>query len=625
MPVKHYARQENVFAVARFSGRVPPVVGANAVRFTAPRASGFAPPSSPCSTGARMNPFRLASMNGLGSPSLALVCAAAALASEPHPPHALAPALSSINADDLLRHIQVLASDDFEGRAPGTPGEDKTIGYLTNQFARLGLRPGNPDGTWVQDVPLVGLTTAEPRFAYSAGDRHITVALPTEGVIWTKRFVPQVKLDATDVVFVGYGVVAPEYGWDDYKGVDVRGKTILMLVNDPAVPDPDDPEKLDPRFFQGKAMTYYGRWTYKYEIAAEKGAAAAIIVHETGPAGYPWSVVAESNSQEQFDLARDDGNAGRTAIEGWVTVDEGRRLCATGGFDYDALKRLAVRKDFRPVPLGVKASFSLGNRQRTVNSRNVVALLPGSDPRHRDEYVLFSAHWDHLGRDPKLAGDQIYNGAFDNASGVAALLEVAEAATKLKQPPRRSLVFLSVTAEEKGLLGAAYYAAHPLYPLDRTVADVNVDGMNPWGRTRDVEIIGYGQSTLDDVLTAAAATQGRTIKPDSEPEKGRFYRSDHFEFAKVGVPALYFKAGLDFVGQPAEYGPQKAAEYLKNDYHRVSDEVKPGWDLSGAVQDTQLFFEVGWEAAQADRWPTWKDGSEFKARREKALATAKKH
>ena len=570
-----------------------------------------------------MNPFRFASMNGRGSLALALVCTGVALASEPHPPRALAPALSSINADDLLRHIQVLASDGFEGRAPGTPGEDKTIGYLTNQFARLGLRPGNADGTWVQDVPLVGLTTTEPRFAYSAGDRQITVTLPAAGVIWTKRFVPQVKLDETDVVFVGYGVVAPEYGWDDYKGVDVRGKTILMLVNDPAIPDPDDPEKLDPRFFQGKAMTYYGRWTYKYEIAAEKGAAAAIIVHETGPAGYPWSVVAESNSQEQFDLARDDGNASRAAIEGWVTVDEGRRLCATGGFDYDALKRLAVRKDFRPVPLGVKASFSLGNRQRTVKSRNVVALLPGSDARHRNEYVIFSAHWDHLGRDPKLAGDQIYNGAFDNASGVAALLEVAQAATKLRQPPRRSLVFLSVTAEEKGLLGAAYYAAHPLYPLDHTVADINVDGMNPWGRTRDVEIIGYGQSTLDDVLTAAATTQGRTIKPDSEPEKGRFYRSDHFEFAKVGVPALYFKAGLDFVGRPADYGQQKAAEYLKDDYHRVSDEVKPGWDLSGAAQDTQLFFEVGWEAAQADRWPTWKDGSEFKARREQMLISAR--
>ncbi len=564
-----------------------------------------------------MNWFRFASTRLIRSIPPLLVCSCAAASTAPR---VLAPALSSITAADLLRHTQVLAGDDFEGRAPGTPGEDKAVGYLTNQFARLGLRPGNPDGTWVQDVPLVGLTATQPLFAYSAGDRHITVAQPTEGVIWTKRFVPAVKLDDTDVIFVGYGVVAPEYGWDDYKGVDVRGKTILMLVNDPAVPDPADPEKLDPRFFKGPAMTYYGRWTYKYEIAAEKGAAAAIIVHETGPAGYPWSVVAESNSQEQFDLARDDGNAGRAAIEGWVTVAEGRRLCATGGFDYDALKRQAVRKDFRPVPLGVKASFSLGNRRREVQSRNVVARLPGSDPQQRDEYVVFSAHWDHLGRDLKLTGDQIYNGAFDNASGVAALLEVAEAATKLKQPPPRSLLFLSVTAEEKGLLGTAYYAAHPLYPLDRTVADINVDGMNPWGRTRDVEIIGYGQSTLDDLLTAAAATQGRTIKPDSEPEKGRFYRSDHFEFAKVGVPALYFKAGLDFVGQPAEFGRQKAAEYLKNDYHRVSDEVKPGWDLSGAVQDAQLFFQVGWEAAQADRWPVWKEGSEFKARRERMLA-----
>jgi Zn-dependent M28 family amino/carboxypeptidase len=371
-------------------------------------------------------------------------------------------------------------------------------------------------------------------------------------------------------------------------------------------------------------MTYYGRWTYKYEIAAEKGAAAAIIVHEDGPAGYPWSVVAESNSQEAFDLARDDGNRGRTAIEGWVTLGQGRKLCAAGGFDYEALKRQAAGKDFRPVPLGVRASYALRNQQREVRSQNVIARLPGSDPRRRDEYVVVTAHWDHLGRDPKLSGDQIYNGAFDNATGVAAILEVAEAATRLKRRPDRTLLFLAVTAEEKGLLGAAHYAAHPLYPLERTVANLNVDGMNPWGRTRDVEVIGLGQSTMDEILSAAAATQGRVVKSDSEPEKGRFYRSDHFEFAKQGVPALYLKAGMDFVGRPAGYGEERAGEYLRQDYHRVTDEVKPGWDLSGAVEDTRLLFQCVWAAAQAKAWPVWKPGSEFKARREAQLPKAPK-
>jgi Zn-dependent M28 family amino/carboxypeptidase len=535
------------------------------------------------------------------------------------PPRALRSALETITAEDLLRHTTTLASDEFEGRAPGTPGEDRTVAYLGAEFARIGLEPGNPDGTWVQQVPMVGLTALDPRFEYRGGGPSVVPELPTEAVIWTKRFVPEVRLDDTEVVFVGYGVVAPEYGWDDYKGVDVRGKTILMLINDPAVPDPGDPARLNPRFFQGRAMTYYGRWTYKYEIAAEKGAAAAIIVHEDGPAGYPWSVVAESNSQEEFDLAREDGNRGRTAIEGWVTLAQGRKLCAAGGFDYEALKRQAAGKDFRPVPLGVKASFFLRNQQREVRSRNVVARLPGSDPRHRDEYVVLTAHWDHLGRDPKLAGDQIYNGAFDNATGVAAILEVAEAAARLKRRPGRTLLFLSVTAEEKGLLGAAYYAAHPLYPLDCTVANLNVDGMNPWGRTRDVEVIGFGQSTLDEVMAAAAATQGRVVKPDSEPEKGRFYRSDHFEFAKQGVPALYFKAGVDFIGRPPGYGEDRAGEYLRQDYHRVSDEVKPRWDLAGAVEDTRLLFQCTWAAAQAKTWPVWKPGSEFKARRDEQL------
>lgn len=535
------------------------------------------------------------------------------------PPRALRAAYESITAEDLLRRISILASDEFEGRAPGTVGEEKTVGWLAEEFARLGLEPGNPDGTWFQPVPLVGLTVHERRFEYAAGQEVVAPAMPDAAVIWTKRFVPEVRVDDSEVVFVGYGVVAPEYGWDDYKGRDVRGKTLLMLINDPAVPDPHNPEQLDPRFFQGRAMTYYGRWTYKFEIAAEKGAAAALIIHEDGPAGYPWSVVAESNSREAFDRTRADDNLGRAAVEGWVTRAQGQALCAAAGLDLDALKRAAVRPDFHPVPLGVRARFALRQTLRPVQSRNVIARLTGADPRRRHEYVVLTAHWDHLGRDPGLEGDQIYNGAFDNATGVAALLEVAEAAARLKRRPARTLLFLAVTAEEKGLLGAAHYAAHPLYPLERTVANLNVDGMNPWGRTRDVEVIGYGQSTLDDVLERMAAGQGRVVRPDSEPEKGRFYRSDHFEFAKQGVPALFLKAGVDYLGRPPDYGPAKVREYLQNHYHRVSDEVQPDWDLSGMVEDTRLLFLVAWEVAQARSWPAWKPGSEFKARREAQL------
>ena len=534
-------------------------------------------------------------------------------------PRALRPAWNSIAAEDLLRHTRVLASDEFEGRAPGTAGEEKTVAYLTGAFARLGLRPGNPDGTWVQEVPLVGINTVNPRFEYVAGGQVTSVALPTEGVIWTMRFVPELAVPENDLVFVGYGVVAPEYQWDDYKDVDVRGKTILMLVNDPPVPDPNDPTQLDPRYFKGRAMTYYGRWTYKYEIAAGKGAAAAIIVHEDGPAGYPWSVVAESNTAEKFDLQREDRNLGRAAIEGWVTLAQARKLCTAAGMDYDELKARAARPDFRPVPLSLTTRFGLRNELREVRSRNVVALLPGSDAARREEYVVFTAHWDHLGRDPELAGDAIYNGAVDNATGVAAVLEVAEAFTKLRRAPARSLVFLAVTAEEKGLLGAAYYARHPLYPPERTLANLNVDAMNPWGRTRDVEVIGSGQSTLEALLEAGARVQGRVVKPDSEPEKGYFYRSDHFEFANVGIPALYFKSGVDYVGRSPEYGRQKDEEYLRDHYHRVSDEVRLDWDLTGAVEDTQLMLYVGWTVAQRCPWPVWLEGSEFKARREQMV------
>jgi Zn-dependent M28 family amino/carboxypeptidase len=524
----------------------------------------------------------------------------------------------SITSDDLMRHIKVLASDEYEGRGPGTKGEDLSVKYLTEQFKGIGLKPGNPDGSYSQKVPLVGFT-AQPTASFTAGTKKMDLKFPSEYVAVTRRFVPEVKVENSEMVFVGYGVVAPEYGWDDYKGVDVKGKTIVMLVNDPAIPDPGDPSKLDEKMFKGRAMTYYGRWTYKYEIASEKGAAAAVIIHETGPAGYPYEVVSGSWGRENFDIQTPDKNMRRVAIESWVHLDVAKKLFSETGQDFDALKKAAVSKDFKPVPLSAKASFKVHNTLREVQSNNVVAKLEGSDQRLKDEYIVYTAHWDHLGKDPKLQGDQIYNGALDNASGTAVLLELAEAYTKLKPAPKRSILFLAVTAEEKGLLGAKYYATNPLYPLARTLANINMDGVQQWGSTRDITVVGLGNSTLEDVLEKQAAGRGRTIQPDAEPEKGFFYRSDHFEFAKLGVPALYVDSGTEYIGKPEGYGQKKRDEYTNNDYHKVSDEVKPDWDLTGAVEDTQLLFEVGYLVAQGDRYPEWKPGTEFKAKRDEML------
>ena len=520
----------------------------------------------------------------------------------------------SITTNELMQHVRKLASDEFEGRAPGTRGEELTVSYLVEQFRKVGLKPGNPNGTYVQNVPLMGVTSL-PEVTILADGKKLDLALPLDCIATTLRFELEVRVTDSDLVFVGYGAVAPEYGWDDFKSVDVRGKTLVMLVGDPPVPDPTDPSRLDEKMFKGRAMTYYGRWTYKYEIAALKGAAAALIVHETGPAGYPYFVLVASHTRENFDLQSTNRNAGRVPVEGWLTESKAKDLVAAAGEDFAALKQRALRRDFAPVPLRAKASFIIRSQLRRVNSRNVIAKLEGSDPVWKGEYVVITAHWDHIGRNPKLEGDQIFNGALDNAAGAAGLLELAGAFAAAPQAPRRTVVFLAVTAEEKGLLGAKHYAERPLYPIDRTVANLNMDGLNPWGRTRDVEVIGFGHSDLEDWLGDFAKAQGRAIKPDSGPEKGRFFRSDHFEFAKVGVPALYLKGGIDFIGQPPGWGKAKGEEYTERDYHKVSDEVKPDWDFSGAVDDLRLLFDVGWRAANQSEWPQWRPGSEFKARR----------
>ncbi len=527
-----------------------------------------------------------------------------------------------ITADGLMAHIKTLAADEYEGRAPGSRGEEKSINYIADEFKKIGAQPAGTDGSYFQKVPLVGITTNKnTEMKVSAAGKNMQLRFGDDFVARTVRVVDRTSFDA-DMVFVGYGVVAPEYGWDDYKGMDVRGKLLVMLVSDPPVPDPKNPGQLDSRMFKGRAMTYYGRWTYKYEIAAEKGAAGVLVVHETGPAGYPWAVPRGSFTVENFDLVSKDNNMSRVNIEGWITDAKTRELFAACGKDFDALRKTAVRSDFKPVALGARASLQIENTLRRIESNNVVAKVEGSDLK--DEYIVYTAHWDHLGiGEPDSKGDRIYNGALDNATGTAGLIEIARAFKRLPKPPRRSILFLAVTAEEKGLLGSKYYAENPLYPLEKTLGVINMDGLNQWGPTRDVTVIGLGNSTLDDVLQKAAAEKGRVLKPDAEPEKGFYYRSDHFNFAKLGVPALDPSDGIDFIGKPKEWGRGKRDEYTANDYHKPSDEIKPDWNLSGAVEDLRLLFTVGYRVSQSTVWPVWKPGTEFKARREEMLKKAK--
>jgi Zn-dependent M28 family amino/carboxypeptidase len=549
--------------------------------------------------------------------------------SEPPPPAASTPApaaaptaitqMPKFESAPLLDHIKKLSSDEFEGRGPGTKGEELTVKYLEDAFKNIGLKPGNTDRSYIQKVPMVGITatnTAPLTIASSSTKRTFT--WKEEVVAWTKHVADGASIADSEIIFAGYGVTAPEFNWDDFKGVDVKGKTIMVFVNDPQVPDPADPSKLDQKTFNGRAMTYYGRWTYKFEEGARRGAAGVLIVHETGPAGYPFQVV-QGNLNEKFDLVTPDKNMGRAAIEGWVTLDTAKAILKMGGQDFDALKKQSITREFKPVPLNLKASMAIKNTMRTLDSRNVLGKLEGSDPKLRDEYVIYTAHWDHLGIGAPVKGDKIYNGALDNASGVSQLLELARGFTQVEPKPKRSILFLMVTAEEQGLLGSQYYSVTPVYPLAKTVANINVDGINQWGRTKDITVIGMGASDLDDYLRDAAKEQGRELRPDPESEKGFYYRSDHFNFAKQGIPALYVDTGEEFIGKPAGYSQAKRTEYTNVDYHQPSDEVKPDWDLGGALEDSQVLFLVGYRVANADKIPEWKPGNEFRATREKML------
>ena len=508
----------------------------------------------------------------------------------------------------LHEHIAVLASDEFEGRAPATPGEEKTINYLRSEFEALGIAPGNGD-SYFQSVTVTEVTTASNAvLTFSGSNYDAELEYATEMMVGSQQQIPTTSLVDSELVFVGYGVVAPERNWNDYAGIDVAGKTVVILVNDPgyATQDPD--------VFNGNAMTYYGRWTYKYEEAARQGAAGALIVHETGPAGYGWEVVSGSWSGPQIGLQADNLNSDKNDVEGWLTLDSAESLFAGAGLNYQKLKATAAQPDFSAVPLGdITASVAIQNSVRTSESQNVIAMIPGT--QRPAETIIYTAHWDHLGVNPELPGDNIYNGAADNATGTAALLAMAKMHADAGPAPR-SVVFLAVTAEESGLLGSRWYAEHPVFPLATTVANINIDVLNTYGPMHDIVVVGNGSSELEAYLEEAATAQGRHLVEEPNPERGYYYRSDHFNFAKAGVPALYAESGEDSVEFGKEWGAAQAQDYNENRYHAPSDEYDPSWNLEGAAQDILLYFDVASKLSRESSFPNWLEGNEFKGIRD---------
>ncbi len=519
---------------------------------------------------------------------------------------------ASIQLDTLQRVTRMLSSDKFQGRAPGTQSEELTVELLAREFARAGLQPGN-DGSWYQQVPLVEITMqGSPELKVTGAGEPMSFAYRRDFVGASYRVQPRISVADSDIVFVGYGINAPERGWNDYEGVDVRGKTVVILVNDP---DWNAPTVEGP--FNGRAMTYYGRWTYKYEEAARQGAAAALIVHDTAPASYGWNVVENSWTGPQLYMQSASGGADQTAMNGWLSNDAARRLLGAAGQDLDALTRAAAQPGFRAVPLGLKASFEFENEIRTAQSRNVIGILPGAT--RPDEYVLYTAHWDHLGICSDEGDDRICNGAIDNATGTAALVALAEA-HKAAGAPDRSIVFLAVTAEESGLLGSAYYAANPVFPLAKTVGGINIDSLTMHGDSRDFYAVGAGKSELDAFLERAAAGEQLTLTPEPAPQAGYYYRSDHFSLAKQGVPMIYAKLGPDLVEGGRAAGDAWQEEYRANRYHAPADEYDPAWDWSGAMKELRLFYRIGRELAESRDWPNWYEGDEFRAIRDRSRA-----
>jgi Zn-dependent M28 family amino/carboxypeptidase len=512
---------------------------------------------------------------------------------------------AAITAEDFAARLKKVSSDEFEGRKPGTLGERMTTAWIKDQFEQMGLKAGN-HGSWFQTVPMVETTLNEPdRVALNvkASGGGETLGYRKDLIIGSLDASATVDIKDSPIVFVGYGVDAPDYQWNDYAGLDVKGKTVIVLVNDPGWGNHDD------ALFKGRALTYYGRWTYKFEEAARKGAAACLIVHETAGAGYPWEVVVNSWSGAQDSLPASEDPEPRLAAAGWITTDAARRLFAKAGKDFDALKQSADLRGFKPTSLDATMSVNFTSTIAHSSSENVIGLLPGRT--RPEEVVVYSAHWDHFGRDPKLGGDQIYNGAIDNGSGVAGLLEIAEAFAHQDPPPQRSILFIADTLEEAGLLGSRYYVTHPAVPLAKTVADINMDALPITGPAKDIAVISWGQSQIDDLIQAAAAEEGRTVVPDDAAEKGFFFRSDQFNFAKLGVPVLYARSGLNLVDGGEEAGRKAYADYTANHYHKVSDEFDPNWDFRGVIDDLKAFHAVGKQLADGTTFPEWKAGADF--------------
>lgn len=515
----------------------------------------------------------------------------------------------AIDAGDFVAHVRELSSDAFAGRGPGTVGEDRTVDYIKSQFARIGLQPGNGED-WFQTVPMAETTAdASATLRLKAGGAEQALKYGDDMIVWTRSGRPHVSLKDSPLVFVGYGVDAPERRWNDYDGVDVKGKTVVMLVNDPGF------HAGDARLFDGPRMTYYGRWTYKFEEAARKGAAAALIVHDTTGASYGWDVVRNSWSGPQYDLPAEDDPAPRLPMQGWITGEAADALFKAAGQDFAKLRAAANRPGFKAVPLDAAASLELDSATTLKRSRNVLGLLPGSEKP--DEAILYMAHWDHLGTHEGEAGDAIYNGAVDNATGVAGILEIAEAFRKAPVPPKRSILFVAVTLEESGLLGSKYYVAHPVVPLDRTVAVINLDALSPVGKARDLTVTGKGSSQLEELLKTALDRQHRRMVAESNTTAGYYFRSDHFNFAKAGVPALYIGSGSDLLEGGKTAGEAAERDYGEHRYHKPGDQYDAAtWKVDGIVQDLEAVYSVGRTLANDEQWPNWYEGSPFKAARD---------
>ncbi len=544
----------------------------------------------------------------------AIVAAAVAHATTPGteiPAAVTKVAQAQINPATLRAPIRILASDEFEGRGPATRGDALARLYLSTELETLGFKPGGENGSWEQPVDIVGVKGRLPAswdFTGKAGP--VSLKLSDEYIAGSGVQTPAAAIDDAQLVFVGYGIEAPEYRWDDFKGVDVKGKVLVMLNNDP---------DWDPKLFAGNARLYYGRWTYKYESAARHGAAGVILIHTTPSAGYPWQVVQSSWGGVQFELP-DEGEP-RIQLKGWATEDAARRLVKAGGADLDKLVQQAKSRSFKPVPLNLRTSIKFENEISRVRTANVAGLLPGSDPKLKDEVVIYSAHHDHFGiGEPDKTGDRIYNGAEDNAAGCAIVLSIARAMAALPERPRRSVLMLFVGGEEQGLLGSKYYSLHPTFAAGKIAAAINYDGGNYRGRTRDLTQIGAGKSSLDALAKALVEKQGRVLQADQFPDKGYYYRSDQFSFAKIGVPALYFDNGYDYIGKPPGWGKREHEEWTEHIYHQPSDQLTDAWVFDGMIEDAMVGFEAGWLIAQAEQMPAWNPGDEFEAARKKAIA-----